>query len=146
MESGRTPTPLTPEEELIALRESVAQLDRKLGTRFYALAAAAVLALAAGIVGIVLALGVKDDSATNADLKQLRGELAGVEESASEAADDDLAALGDRVSELETQIQSVRSGQDASEQEISVLQDDVADLRDDVAGLESAPPDDPGSG
>ena len=108
------------------LRASVAQLDRKLGTRFYALGAATVLALAAGIVGIVLVLGVKEDSATNSDLDQLREEVSGVEESASEAAQDEVAALGDRVSQLESQIQSLRSDQTSTDQEISVLQDDIA--------------------
>ncbi len=142
MEAGGGPLPPTPEEELLGLRESVAQLERKLGTRFYALAAATTLALAAGIVGIVLSLGVKDDSATKGDLKQLRSEVAGVEESASTAADDELADLGDRVSELESQVRSLRSDQDGSAKEISVLQDDVADLREEVANQESAPPDD----
>jgi septal ring factor EnvC (AmiA/AmiB activator) len=126
------------------LRASVAQLDRKLGTRFYALGAATVLALAAGIVGIVLALGVKEDSATNSDLDQLREEVSGVEESASEAAQDEVSALGDRVSQLESQIQSLRSDQTSTDQEISVLQDDIADLRDDVSALESQPPADSG--
>jgi len=143
MEAGKTPeVPRTPEEETLHLREAVAQLDRKLGSRFYALAAATVLALAAGIVGIVLALGVKEDSATKEGLKELRDEVAGVEQSASEAADDELAELGDRITEIETQLQGLRSGQDTTAQEISVLQDDVADLRDDIAALESAPPPD----
>jgi septal ring factor EnvC (AmiA/AmiB activator) len=126
------------------LRASVAQLDRKLGTRFYALGAATVLALAAGIVGIVLVLGVKEDSATNSDLDQLREEVSGVEESALEAAQDEVAALGDRVSQLESQIQSLRSDQTSTDQEISVLQDDIADLRDDISALESQPPADSG--
>ena len=123
---------------LDGLRAWVAQLDRKLGTRFYALGAATVLALAAGIVGIVLVLGVKEDSATKADLDQLREEVAGVEKSASEAAQDDLAALGDRVSQLESQVQGLRSDQTATDEEISVVQDDIEDLRNDVSALESA--------
>ena len=131
---------------LEGLRAWVAQLDRKLGTRFYALGAATVLALAAGIVGIVLVLGVKEDSATNSDLDQLREEVSGVEESASEAAQEEVAALGDRVSQLESQIQSLRSDQTSTDQEISVLQDDIADLRDDISALESRPPADSGGG
>jgi uncharacterized protein HemX len=129
---------------LEGLRAWVAQIDRKLGTRFYALGAATVLALAAGIVGIVLVLGVKEDSATDADLDELREEVSGVEESASEAAQEEVAALGDRVSQLESQIQSLRSDQTSTDQEISVLQDDIADLRDDVSALESQPPADSG--
>jgi uncharacterized protein HemX len=131
---------------LEGLRAWVAQIDRKLGTRFYALGAATVLALAAGIVGIVLVLGVKEDSATDTDLDELREEVSGVEQSASEAAQEEVAALGDRVSQLESQIQSLRSDQTSTDQEISVLQDDIADLRDDVTALESQPPADSGSG
>ncbi len=147
--SPRTPeTPNSAPSEvttLDSLRAWVAQLDRKLSTRFYALGAASVLALAAGIVGIVLVLGVKDDSATKADLDQLRDEVAGVERSASQAAEDDVAALGDRVSQLESQMQSLRSDQTATDQEISVIQDDIEDLRNDVSALESAPADSGGN-
>jgi len=120
------------------LRAWVAQLDRRLGTRFYALAAGTVLALAAGIVAIVLALGIKDDSATKVDLADLRQEVSGVERSATQAAADEVAALSDRVDEIESQLQGLRSGQSSTEQEISVLQDDIADLRDDVSDLRSA--------
>lgn len=122
---------------LDGLRAWVAQLDRKLGTRFYALGAATVLALAAGIVGIVLALGVKDDSATNADLDRLRDEVAGVEQSASEAAQEEVASLGDRVSQLESQLQTLRADQTSTDQEISVLQDDIEDLRNDISSLDT---------
>jgi septal ring factor EnvC (AmiA/AmiB activator) len=133
-----TPSDEHPTTTLEGLRAWVAQIDRKLGTRFYALGAATVLALAAGIVAIVLVLGVKEDSATDADLDQLREDLAGVEQSASEAAEDDLAALGDRVSQLESQIQALRSDQTATDQEISVVQDDIEDLRNDISALETA--------
>lgn len=143
--SAESPAPSEP-TTLDGLRAWVAQIDRKLGTRFYALGAATVLALAAGIVGIVLVLGVKEDSATDADLDELREEVSGVEESASEAAQEEAAALGDRVSQLESQIQSLRSDQTSTDQEISVLQDDIADLRDDIAALESQPPADSGGG
>ena len=128
---------------LDGLRAWVAQLDRKLGTRFYALGAATVLALAAGIVGIVLALGVKDDSATKAELDRLRDEVAGVEQSASAAAEEEAAALGDRVSQVESQLQELRSDQTATDQEISVLQDDIEDLRTDISALDSGPNDNP---
>ena len=145
MESGSTPTeqpkppPPTPgPDTLDGLRAWVAQLDRKLGTRFYALGAATVLALAAGIVAIVLVLGVKDDSATKDDLAELRDEVAGVEKSASQAAQDDVAALGDRISQLESAVTDLRADQTATDREISVVQDDISDLRNDVSALESA--------
>jgi len=133
-----TPTGEQPTTTLDGLRAWVAQLDRKLGTRFYALGAATVLALAAGIVGIVLALQVKDDSATDTDLDELREEVAGVERSATQAAQDDLSALGDRVSQLESQLQALRSDQTSTDQELSVIQDDIEDLRNDITDLETA--------
>jgi len=138
-------TPAPEPTTLDGLRAWVAQIDRKLGTRFYALGAATVLALAAGIVGIVLTLGVKEDSATDADLEDLREEVSGVERSASQAAEEQVATLGDRVSQLETQVQALRSDQTSTDQEISVIQDDIADLRDDVSALESAPSDSDGN-
>jgi septal ring factor EnvC (AmiA/AmiB activator) len=143
MEAGKekpadTPSGEQPTTTLEGLRAWVAQIDRKLGTRFYAIGAATVLALAAGIVGIVLALQVKDDSATDADLDDLRQELAGVERSASQAAEEDVAALGDRVSQLESQVQALRGDQTSTDQEISVIQDDIEDLRNDISALETA--------
>lgn len=135
--AAATPAPEPAPTSLDGLRAWVAQLDRKLGTRFYALGAAAVLALAAGIVAIVLALGVKDDSATKSDLAKLRDEVAGVEQSASQAAQEEVAALGDRVSQLESQLQALRGDQTSTDQEISVLQDDIEDLRNDISSLDS---------
>ncbi len=49
-----------------------------------------------------------------------------------------MAALGDRVSQLESQVQGLRSDQTATDEEISVVQDDIEDLRNDVSALESA--------
>jgi len=131
-----------PAERLDGLRAWVAQLDRKLGTRFYALGAATVLGLAAGIVAIVLVLGLKEDSATKSQIEQLRDDVRGVERSASTAADDDVAALDERLAGLESQLEGLRSDQTATGREISVIQDDVSDLRDDVTQLENAPPPD----
>lgn len=142
MEAGQDKPAATPTggdaTTLDGLRAWVAQIDRKLGTRFYALGAATVLALAAGIVGIVLVLGVKEDSATKSDLDRLRDEVAGVEKSASEAAQEDVSALGDRVTQVESQIQSLRSDKTATDEEISVVQDDIEDLRNDISALETA--------
>ncbi len=86
-----------PNEKLEGVRAWVAQLDRKLQTRFLALGAAAVLALAAGIVAVVLALGVQDDSATKSDLTELRDQVDEASRSASSAAEDDVSDLDDRL-------------------------------------------------
>jgi uncharacterized protein HemX len=135
---GQTGAPGGVAAEIEGLRAWVAQLDRKLGVRSYAGGAALVLALAAGIVAIVLVLGVKEDSATTDDLERLRDEVAGVEESATQAAQDDLAGLTDRVEAIESQVAGLRTDTDASAKEIEVLQDDIVDLRNDIAALESS--------
>lgn len=122
---------------LDGLRAWVAELDRKLGTRFYALAAASVLALATAIVGLVLVLGLKDDAATKADLGDLRQEVAGVEESATDAVQDDVAQLSERIDQIESQVQGLRSSQNSGDRELSVVQDDIADLRDEISDLRS---------
>ena len=127
-----------PAEKLEGVHAWVAQLDRKLQTRFYALGAAAVLALAAGIVAVVLALGLQDDAATKRQLEELRDQVDNATQSASDAAQDDVADLGDRVSEIESQLEALRSDQGATQREISVVQDDIADLREQIDSVEQA--------
>ena len=127
-----------PNEKLEGVHAWVAQLDRKLQTRFYALGAATVLALAAGIVAVVLALGIQDDSATKAQLEELRDQVDNATRSASNAAQDDLAALDARLSEVESQLESLSGDQSATNREISVVQDDIADLRDQIDAVEQA--------
>ena len=127
-----------PAEKLEGVHAWVAQLDRKLSTRFYALGAAAVLALAAGIVAVVLALGVQDDSATKAQLTELRDQVDNATKSASDAAQDDVAELDARLAEVESQIEQIQGAQSASSRELSVVQDDVADLREQIDAVEQA--------
>jgi septal ring factor EnvC (AmiA/AmiB activator) len=127
-----------PAEKLEGVHAWVAQLDRKLQTRFYALAAAAVLALAAGIVAVVLVLGVQDDSATKAELQELRDQVDNATKSASAAAQDDVADLDDGLAEIESQLESLSSDQSTTNKEVSVVQDDIADLRDQIDAVEQA--------
>ena len=125
-----------PQERLEGVAAWVAQLDRKLATRFYALAAASVLALAAAIVAVVLALGVEDDSASKGELAELRDQIDEATRSASDVAEDSVADLEGRLSEIESQIEAIRSDQTSSSRELSVVQDDIADLRDQIAAVE----------
>ena len=127
-----------PAEKLEGVHAWVAQLDRKLQTRFYALGAATVLALAAGIVAVVLALSVQDDSATKSELAELRDQVDNATRSASNAAQDDVADLDDRLAEIESQIEAIRSDQGSADRELSVVQDDIADLRDQIDTVEQA--------
>src|SRR5215218_8628285 len=70
-------------ERLEGQRSWLAQLDRRVGVRTYAGAAAVVIALAAAAVALVLVLQLDDESAKTTDVDQLREEIAGVEDSAS---------------------------------------------------------------
>lgn len=134
-EGPRATAPADTAERLDGLRAWVAVLDRKLGVRFYALAAAAILALAAGITALILALGLEEDSATKSDVKRLRDQVAGVEKSASQAAQDNVAELDERVSGFESQLRSLRSDQSSTERELSVAQDDISELRRQISEL-----------
>ena len=127
------------EERVDGLRAWVAQLDRKLGIRTYALGAAVVLALAAGIVGVVLAVSAKDESATKAELRTLRDEVQGVGEEAAAAAEDDVASLTTRLEELEARVATLASDQRTTEGELSVVEDDIEDLRTQISDLETGP-------
>jgi septal ring factor EnvC (AmiA/AmiB activator) len=116
----------------------MAQLERKLGVRTYIGAALAVLALAAGGAGIFLALQVERDAATDADVENLREELTGVEQTAAQAAQEDVQALGRRITDLEGQISRLRSQQRSQSNELSVTEDDIQDLRDQISKLDTA--------
>jgi uncharacterized phage infection (PIP) family protein YhgE len=125
-----------PHERIDGLRAWLAKLDRKLSVRTYALGAATVLALAAAAVAIVLILQTQEDSATKSDLRDLRGELGAVEESATEAAAEDIESVSERLGRLEDQVSSLRSDQRTGEDELSVVQDDIDDIRKQINDLE----------
>lgn len=132
--------PPTLEERVDGLRAWLGQLDRKLGVRTYALGAAVVLALAAGIVGVVLAVSAKDESATKGELRALRDEVQGVGEEAAAAAADDVASLSSRLDDLETQVNGLAGDQRTTGGELSVVQDDIEDLRNTISDLRANPP------
>jgi uncharacterized protein HemX len=129
----------SPQEQIVGLRAWVAQVDRKVGVRSYAGGAAIVLALAAGIVGVVLALSAKDESATKDELRELRDQVAEVSEEASAAAEEQVGTVADRVAALEDQVSSLTGDKTTIERELEVVQDDIDDLRNQISDLESAP-------
>jgi chromosome segregation ATPase len=144
--------PQTTEEQIEGLRAWIAQIDRKLGIRSLAGALAIVLALAAGIVGVVLAMSAKDESATKAEVDSLAEQVSASTKEVSQAAEDDLSAINDRIEALESRVATVASSQRTTESEIQVLQDDIDELRTDVSDietrvgeLEAAPPPDTGN-
>jgi hypothetical protein len=138
--------PADPRQEIEALRAWVDDVDRRLKVRTYAGMVIAVLALAAGIVALILAMQAKDDSATKSDVQDVREQVATLEEAAGQVTDEDLDAVTDRLSALEDQIGTLTDDKNSTEQRISVIQDDIQDLRDQLADLESGTGTDTGGG
>ena len=124
------------EQRIEDTRAWIARTDRKLGVRTYALGAGVVLALAAGIVGVVLALSAKDESATKDEVRALRDQVEAVQQEAAEAAEEDVATLTEQLDALEGRVNTIASSQRTSESELSVVQDDIDDLRNQISGLE----------
>ena len=119
----------SPAEQLEGLRAWTAQLDRRLGVRTIAGAIAIVLALAAGIVGVVLATSAKDESATKTDVTALGQEVKSVGRQAAQAAENDIADLSDRIDALEARVSTIASSQRTSDSELDVARDDIDELR-----------------
>lgn len=128
--------PIDPEGQ----RAWLATLDRRLSTRTWIGAAAAVIALAAGIVAIVLALDASNNSASKGDLNRIERELGVVAEDASGAteAQESIDALSGRVDSLEDQISGATSADDDAQQRLKVLEDDIEDLRQQLSDLDSS--------
>lgn len=137
-----TGEPEVPEEPptLAELAARTDNLERKLATRTFAGAALAVLALAAGIVAVVLAVDARDNSAGKDDLAMLEDRVSLIAEQAgvAEDAQQDVDSLSDRVSDLESQLSSITSDSDAEENRISVVEDDIEDLRQQISDIESS--------
>ena len=131
------PKPVDPQQRIDGLRSWIAQLERKLGVRTYIGAALTVLALAVGVAGIFLALRVERDAATDADVENLREELTGVEQTAAQAAQEDVRSLSQRITDLEGQISRLRSQQRFQSNELAVAEDDIQDLRDQLSELDT---------
>ncbi len=66
-----------------------------------------VLALAAGIVGVVLALSAKDEGATKDEVRALRDQVEVVQEETSKATEEDVGTLTDRLDELEGRVTTI---------------------------------------
>ncbi len=136
----RPPKPgheLNPHDRIDGLSTWIGQLERKLRIRSWLALAVGAVALAAAIVAIVLIQGTREDSATDADVQNLRQELTGVEQSASKAAQDDVQSLSSRLSTLEDDVGKLRRNQSTTDDELSVVQDDINDLRTQISDLGS---------
>lgn len=130
--------PATAEHAVVPVEERLARLERRLSIRSVALGAAVVLALAAGIVGVVLALGAKDESATKNEVRALRDQVEAVQQEAAKSTEQDVATLTDRLEALEGRVNTIAGGQRTAESELSVVQNDIDELRSQISDLESA--------
>jgi uncharacterized protein HemX len=135
---GPAARPATTEERIEGLQASVAQVDRKLGIRTYAIGAGVVLALAAGIVGVVLAISAKDESATKDEVRALRDQVGAVSEEATQAAEESVQSLSARLDSLESRLNELSSSQRTADDELSVVKDDIQDLRNQISDLETS--------
>ncbi len=126
-------TPTDPQARIDGLRAWIAQVDRKLGVRTYVGAAIAVLALAAAAVGLALTLSLEQDAAKDSDVQSLRDQISAVEQSASQAAQEDVQTLDRRLTDLEAQVNSISTRQTTARRELEVVQDDIKELRNEVS-------------
>jgi uncharacterized protein HemX len=131
--SAAPQAPADPQERIDGLRAWIAQVERKLGVRTYVGVAVAVLALAAAAVALVLTLTLKQDAATEDDLTSLRDQISAVEQSASQAAEEDVQGLDRRLAELEDEVNRLSTGQTTTRRELKVVQDDIKELRSQVS-------------
>ena len=106
--------------------------------RTYVGAAVAVLALAAAAVALVLTLDLNQDAATNGDVQSLQDQISAVEQSASQAAQQDVQALDRRLAELEGEVNRISTGQTTTKRELRVVQDDIKELRSQVSSARSS--------
>jgi uncharacterized protein HemX len=132
MTGEHTPPPAAPADDRLA------RLERRLSIRTLALGVAVVLALAAGAVGVVLALQAKDDSATKAEVRSLRDQVEAVQQETAKATEENVATITDRLDALEGRVNTIAAGQRTAESELTVVQDDIDELRSQISDLQSA--------
>jgi TolA-binding protein len=129
--------PETVEEQIDGLRAWIAQVDRRLGIRTLALGLAVVLALAAGIVGVVLAKDAKDNGATKNEVASLRDRVSASTKEASQSTQDTIDEINGRIEALEGRVATIASTQRTSNSELDVAKDDIEELRGDITDLQN---------
>ena len=129
--------PETVEEQIDGLRAWIAQIDRRLGIRTVAIGLAVVLALAAGIVGVVLAKDAKDNGATKDEVASLRDQVSASNKEASQSTQDTINEINDRIDALESRVATVASTQRTTDSEVEVNKDDIEELRGQITDLEN---------
>jgi TolA-binding protein len=117
-------TPPDPSDPAGGLRAWIAQLDRRLGVRTYLLGALTLLALAAGVVALVLVLQLEGDSAKEDDVTTLQEQVSTVEDQATQAAESSVRGVEDRIAELEGKIDDLTSEQETVKRRLNTLEED----------------------
>ena len=125
------------QEQVDGLRAWIAQLDRRVGIRSIAGGIAVVLALAAGIVGVVLAKDAKDNSATKSEVASLRDQVSASTKEASQATEETISEIQGRIDALESRVSTIASTQRTSDAELDVAKDDIEELRDEITDLQN---------
>ncbi len=85
-----------------------------------------------------MTLSLEQDAATDSDVQSLRDQISAVEQSASQAAEEDVQALERRLTELEDEVSSVSTRQTTTRRELKVVQDDIDELRSQVSSADSS--------
>jgi septal ring factor EnvC (AmiA/AmiB activator) len=125
--------------DLEGQRAWIADLDRKLTTRSYIGAAAAVMALAAAIVAIVLAVDTRENSASKGDVKRIEQQIGGIAADASTAEDAQAAidSLSERIDALQDTVDAATGAGDQQSKRLDVVEGDIEDLRQQIDSLDS---------
>lgn len=127
--------PIDPEGQ----RAWLAQLERRLGTRTYAGAAALVLTLAAAIVALVMAIDSRENSATQEQVRGIERQLGLVAEDAG-AFDDvqgEVETLSGELDALEQQVEQFSGVERSIEDRLEVIEDDIEALRRQISDLDN---------
>ena len=120
---------------LDGIRAWLIQQDRQIRLRSIAGALLVGVALAAGAAGIIIATDARDNQATKEDLNSVRTKITSVEQSALQAASEDVAAFGQEIEDLQSRLRAQASQTDRNQSEIRVNGDDIEDLRRDISDL-----------
>jgi uncharacterized protein HemX len=127
--AGAPPPRPDPHERIDSQRAWIAQLDRRLGVRTYVLGALALLAAAAAVVALVLVIQLRRDAATDDDVNAIRNQLSGIQQSATSAAQKSVESVDQRLTDLESEVSRLSTGQKTTRRELQVVQDDIKELR-----------------
>lgn len=120
---------------LDGIRAWLSELERKMRIRSWIAIGLALVGIGLGVAGLLIAQNTRDDAATEEDLNEVRTKITTVEQSAQQAASEDIAAFSRRLDALEQKVAAQGEQIDRNRSEIRVNDDDIEDLRGDLADL-----------